>query len=570
MLLQRLKEYADERMDMPPMLYVERPIRYLIELDSAGRLLSPTPIDTADPSAPATKRGQRILAPQVQRAVGIKPLLLADNGEYTLGLAKSEASRPDRVIAVHQAYLALVDRCADATNDPAVRAVQTFLHGDPLAQLRRPDDFDPSADITFAVDGVKVIDLPAVRAFWASLNDPGANNATVMTCLVCGQERPVLDRMQAKLKGVPGGQTAGVALISANADAFESYGLEASLIAPVCADCAERFTKAANEFLGNRAHHLTIGGAKFIFWTREDVGFNLLVLDRPTPEDVRALLDSVRSGRPTDVDSTAFYATALSGSGGRAVVRDWVDTTVGQVKGQLANWFQRQAIVDLYGDTPQPLGLYTLAAATVRDASKELSPPTVRALWRAALTDTPVPSYILSRAVQRCRAEGSVTRPRAALIKLVLSSHHPDLAEDSMTQLNLDHPSAAYQCGRLLAALEQIQRLAIPGLNATLVDRFYGTASTAPASVFGNLLGGAQAHLSKLERDNKGAWVRLQSTLEEILGHIETFPRTLTLEEQGLFALGYYHQRAADNAARAAGAQRKRAAQDDSNNGSDE
>lgn len=139
-----------------------------------------------------------------------------------------------------------------------------------------------------------------------------------------------------------------------------------------------------------------------------------------------------------------------------------------------------------------------------------------------------------------------------------------------MTQLNLDHPSAAYQCGRLLAALEQIQRLAIPGLNATLVDRFYGTASTAPASVFGNLLGGAQAHLSKLERDNKGAWVRLQSTLEEILGHIETFPRTLTLEEQGLFALGYYHQRAADNAARAAGAQRKRAAQDDSNNGSDE
>jgi CRISPR-associated protein Csd1 len=84
----------------------------------------------------------------------------------------------------------------------------------------------------------------------------------------------------------------------------------------------------------------------------------------------------------------------------------------------------------------------------------------------------------------------------------------------------------------------------MPGVNATIVDRFYGTASSAPASVFGRLMRGLQPHLSKLERDRKGAWVGLQRRMEEVTRDLGTFPRTLTLQEQGLFALGYYHERA--------------------------
>ena len=123
-----------------------------------------------------------------------------------------------------------------------------------------------------------------------------------------------------------------------------------------------------------------------------------------------------------------------------------------------------------------------------------------------------------------------------------------------MVQLNPEHASAAYQCGRALAILEEIQRAAMPGVNATIVDRFYGTASTAPASVFPRLVRGARPHLAKLERDRRGAHIALQEGLiEEILGHLAGFPTTLRLREQGLFALGYYHQRAFDRAqARAA------------------
>ena len=113
-----------------------------------------------------------------------------------------------------------------------------------------------------------------------------------------------------------------------------------------------------------------------------------------------------------------------------------------------------------------------------------------------------------------------------------------------MVALEPQHPSTAYHCGRLLAVIEEIQRAALPAVNATIVDRFYGAASSTPAVVFGTLLRGAQPHLAKLERDNRGAYVNLQQRLEEVCARIGDWPATLPLKEQALFSLGYYHQRA--------------------------
>lgn len=116
-----------------------------------------------------------------------------------------------------------------------------------------------------------------------------------------------------------------------------------------------------------------------------------------------------------------------------------------------------------------------------------------------------------------------------------------------MVSLNAEEQSPAYRCGRLLAVLEQAQRLAIRP-KATIVDRFYGAASSSPRLVYPNLLKLARAHLSKLERDNPGARAAIEARIEEITSGIPSFPATLTLEEQGLFSLGYYHQRAHDRA----------------------
>ena len=544
MLLQRLRDFAEDgRFKVPPTLYSPRPIRYLIDLDSDGRLLSPTPIDNSDPGSRATRRGTQRMAPYLGRPNTIRPLLLADNAEYTLGVIQ-EGSSPERVRGKHSAYVELVEQCAAATGLPSVRAVSRFLSSASASDLALGDDFDASATTTFRVDGEFPIDSPAVQRFWADAAT--GSEARVLQCLVCGETKPVLDRLQKKVKGVPGGHMAGTSIISANKNVFESYGLRNSQIAPTCADCGEKFTEAVNHLLSDEQSHVRFPSAKVIFWTREQTQFSWgQMLNSPDQADVQAQIETLWSGgRRSDMDENAFYGAVLSASGGRTVLRDWIDTTVGEVKKKLINWFSAQSIATVRGEPPRPLGIYALAGATVRKLMD--IPATVpRSLVRCALMGTPLSRDMLNQAVRRNRAEQRVTRPRAALIKLVLTTNNREsYREGYMVELEQNNRNPAYLCGRLLYVLEDAQRAAIAGINATIVDRYFGTASTAPASVFSRLLRGAQPHLSKLQRDNRGAYHAIQRRMTEILEALPEFPRTLTLEEQGLFALGYYHQRA--------------------------
>ena len=557
MLLARLKEYADERIDQPPPLYANTPVAAIVMLDADGRAVSPQPVARIDASTARGRRGLEMVAPEVQRSSGIKPLLLADNSEYTFGRAR-DPDKQDRVGRAHAAYLDLLDRCALATEEPAVLAVQRFYELGGASQLDLGDEWDDTLKVTFEVileDGrrERPIDLPAVQAFWLEVNTPDAGSTD--QCLVCGERKPVLDRLQAKVKGIRGGQPSGTSIISANAEAFESYGLRASRTAPTCRECAESFTRGLNDLLGDARSRLVIGDATFVFWTREDSAFDLATfMQQPDPAEVRALLESIGRGRRATVrDETALYALALSASGGRAVVRDWIDTTVGRVEQHVARWFTLQRIADPRDGDPgatRPLGLFQLAASTVRaGAAADLPVTTPRALFRAALSGTPIPFEVAFQAVRRCRAEQGVTRPRAALIKLVLLSQEPELPrEDYMVALEAEHASPAYHCGRLLAVIEAVQRAALPGVNATIVDRYYGAASSTPAVVFGALLRGAQPHLARLERDRPGAYVNLQRRLEDVMSRIGDWPTTLVLRDQALFSLGYYHQRAHDRA----------------------
>jgi CRISPR-associated protein Csd1 len=550
MLLQRLIELADrleEDEKLAPPLYKERWARYVIELDEEGHLLNPQPIDLSK-AEKGRARGQPRVMPNIVRSRAVKPLLLADHAEYTLGLGR-EKTKPERVKKCHQAYLDLLEACVEATQDPVVKAVYRFLDDDPLDQLELGEDFDRSGAMIFRVDDQLVHQRRSVREFWVDHHAPKPKNGKAnMQCLICGEEKPTLKRLTGKIKGIPGGHSVGTAIISANENAYESYGLEASHIAPTCIECGDRFTKALNYLLNNDSNHVWFSNLIFVFWTSHEVTFDFgTFIQDPQDNQVRELIQSIRSGkRQREVDETSFYAVSLSGSGGRAVVRDWIGTTVGKVKASLARWFEAQAVVDAWGEPHRPLGVYALAGATVRDL-KDVPPPTYRELLRSGLSGTPLPWNLLQKAVGRSHAERDVTRSRAALIKLVMTTQSV-IKENDMVQLQTEHPETGYHCGRLLAVLESIQRNALGDINATIVDRFYGTASTAPASVFGRLLRGAQPHLSKLRRDRPGAGHALQQRLEEVLTQIPAFPHTLDLKQQGFFALGYYHQRAYDRA----------------------
>lgn len=570
MLLQKLKQYADDGRieNLAPVSYKVTPIRYVIELDEHGKWLGC--IDQAQGGSVREKRGKQTVAPHIGRSSGVRAKLLADNAEYALGIAR-DPDKQTRVDESHQAFVALVRECADQTGEAAVRGVQTFLEAGTDVRECLPVGFDPGAVVTFRVGETLPIDLPTVRNYWArrnrgeadgALDDESTTVSDRMQCLVCGQSGPVKRRLDYKWQGVPGGQSAGLAIISANAEAFVSYGLEESLIAPTCPDCGERFSKAANALLADRATSLRVGPIAYIFWTRERIDFSFgSFLDDPNPTVVRELYQSPRTARSaaSKIDDTPFYAAAISASGARVVVRDWLDTTVGRAKENLRRYFDLQRIVDWEGASP-PLTLHALALATVRKP-KNLSAGTPRALLGLALEGGALPHVIMFEAIRRCRAEGKVTRPRAALIKMVLLTNSSRLQKESLPvpqatleSLDLTNRDPAYLCGRLLAVLESIQRAALGDINATIVDRYYGTASSAPASVFSRLLRGAQPHLGKLRRDprKQAAHRALQNRLMDIMNSetgLSDFPRVLSLPSQGLFALGYYHQRAADRAA---------------------
>ena len=559
-MLDKLVEYAQRNESPAPKLYAEGSLRYVIALSRDGTCPSRQLIDQSDPSTPRNRRGTRRLLPQVQRTSGIRPLLLASPSDYTLGLPKSE-KQTDRTRAqkAHAAYVEQVEHCAAETEEPDVLAILNFLKNDPLQNLKLEDDFDNGGIITFQVDGRYVIENPAVQRFWAAVNEPDGDT---MQCLVCGENRPVLERLQSKVKGIPGGQTSGTSIISANSDAFESYGLKASQIAPICQECAEAFTLGLNDLLSGDSTRFRTGNGAFVFWTHEAHEFDFFtMMSTPDSQHVQALLESARRGRWTDLDEADFYALSLSAAGGRAVVRDWLNTTVKNVKENLALWFQRQQVAPGYDNENRYYGIAALANATVRDR-KDLPVTTPRALVKTAFSGDPVPSQILQQAIRRCQAERRVTRPRAALIKLALLSRSQqcDHQEDCMVELDKENREPGYLCGRLFNVLERAQTTAIHGVNATIADRYYGTASTAPGAVFPLLLKGVRAHLHTLNRDRRGARVTIETDMEEIMSSLDGFPKTLNLEQQGLFALGYYHQRA-ENSRQAREATARRNAQ---------
>jgi len=541
MILQQLNKDSERLIgEMPPPMFDKRPVRWLIDLKSDGtfrgwiRLSSGTEAGK-DP-------GKEMLVPFITRSSNIAPALLADTPGYVLGIM--DPKNPDRK---HQAFVDLVKKCAEKTKLPSVEAVLKFLSSEKLPDP--PEGMQEGDRITFRVDGELPIEHKKVQEFWALYtSDPRSKHGQ---CLVCGKENiPLEVNLPVKIKGVPGGQPSGTQIVSANADAFESYGLERALTSPICRQCGEKFGKALNALLSHENSYLRVGPLVYVFWSVDAPGFSpLSFLREPDPNLVKDLLSSYSTGKKVliEEDTAAFYATALSAAGGRVVVRDWLSTTVGSAKTSLARWFELQDVVDWDGSPGRPLGVREMALSLYRKVD-DIPAWVIKDLVSAALHQTLLPDSLLSLAVRRSQVaeEPKVTHSRAAVIKAVLSQNLPLEEAKNMAELNTTTKNPAYLCGRLLAVLESVQRQAVPGIKGTLVGSFFGSASSAPASVFGNLLRLAQSHLEKLRKTNEPAYHALQTRIESILADLEAFPSTLSLREQALFCLGYYHQRAAD------------------------
>jgi CRISPR-associated protein Csd1 len=393
-----------------------------------------------------------------------------------------------------------------------------------------------------------VCQRPAVRAV---VEHPETIDAVQQRCLISG-ENEVIERLHPSIKGVWGAQTSGANIVSFNLDAFNSYGKTQGFNAPIGQKTAFAYTSALNHLLrkGSR-QRLQVGDASTVFWAEkehplEDDFLALFEADRDDPDRninaVRALYraPATGTGHISD-DSTPFYVLGLAPNAARIAIRFWHHSKVGEIAGNIRQHFDDLRIVHGPRD-PEFLSLSRLLESTALQAKRDNIPPNLAGdFMRAILSGTPYPWTLLTAAIRRIRAEQRLTYPRAALIKAVLVRNHRQNPQEVAVSLDLANTNIGYRLGRLFAVLERAQEAANPGINATIRERYYGAASATPVTAFPQLLKLKNHHIAKLE--NRGQAVNLEKLLGEIMDGIDDFPPHLAMENQGRFAIGYYHQR---------------------------
>jgi CRISPR-associated protein Csd1 len=241
--------------------------------------------------------------------------------------------------------------------------------------------------------------------------------------------------------------------------------------------------------------------------------------------------------------NTRFFVLGLSPNSARIAVRFWYADSVREIAENLYQHFDDIEIVRPLSQ-PKHLSLFRLLVSTaVQGKSENIQPNLAGDIMKAILAGIPYPETLLFSLIRRIKAEREVTYPRASLIKAVLvrKTRYKNEKEEVGMSLDTNNANAGYRMGRLFAVLEKIQEEANPGINATIRDRFYGSASSVPVTVFPHLMKLKNYHIAKLE--NRGRAVNFEKQIGGIINDIKDFPSHLSLDDQGRFAVGYYHQR---------------------------
>jgi CRISPR-associated protein Csd1 len=567
MILQTLNEYYGRLFEegvVPSFGFSYEKISFELLLDSEGTLLNVNDLRNHDGKKYKSAIMEVPYTNEVNvRSSNVQPNFLVDKATYTLG--NDEDTKPKRLKECHESFLTLLDNVTKNIDDKGLIAVQKFLKvwkPEDSSSLNHWEDIATGKDgfIVFRIDGKKsyVHDQTTVKQAWEKYlscqKDDGINYSA--QCLITGK-RGKIQRLHTQFKNIQGGQQSGKSLVSFNKDktAFTSYQKESSFNAPVIVEAEFASSTALKYMLGGNNQKIQIGDATTVFWTEhksriiEIFGTIFESKNDSEVKDIRDFLNAVRSGKkPEDIDfKDRFYILGLSPNASRLSVRFWHVSTVGEMSARVAQHFDDLAICKSYDNDPEFPGMWQLLISTVphrkseKPKSDSISPVLAGPLMRSILTGSAYPRSLLTVIIGRIRADRKINYIRASLIKAYLNRNwriNKKTMEVTMA-LNKEETSTAYRLGRLFAVLEKVQKDALgKNINSTIKDRYYGSASATPKVVFPQLLRLAQHHIQKADYGKVSDMV-----IEEIIQGIEKFPAHLSLDEQGLFAIGYYHQR---------------------------
>jgi CRISPR-associated protein Csd1 len=548
MILKALYDLAVREGLMEDPDFEQRRVPWVIRIDGRGRFLG------------LFENEAKLWVPrQPKHTNRVQAHFLVCHARYVLGLSGRTGKQVGRDALCAAAFVQGTETVARDTQDSGALALLEFLKRrqeslPSILETRSSEEWSGSEEIAFAVDadgGRFVHERQALQQYWRQHRQSELRGTAASTrCLVTGQVSPPA-RLHGFVKRVPPPNPMGTALVSFNKEAFTSHSLEQGENAPISRSAAEGYVAALNYLLErtpSRAYRygVRVGNeAVTVFWTREknETPDLLAALLDPTEEEALATAESPWKGiEPVAADLTPFYALTLSGNAARLVVRDWFESTARAVKENLKRYF---ADLRLGEGEPRPLPIpRLLASLRGRGEGTGLSPDLGARLFRAALRGGAFPREIVGAALRRLRLDDArwqldcrCALIKAALLRLPSSGRQPWEVTVSLDETNRQVP---YLLGRLFAVLERLQGYALRDLNVTIRDRYFGSASATPALVFPRLLRLSVFHAAKAEG---AGW------LERIKGQVidalppEPFPRVLSLEQQGLFAIGYYHQR---------------------------
>ena len=474
-----------------------------------------------------------------------------------------EEKEREKFQAKHTFFRALLEQASDAA--PNLRGAVLLLQNEIAMQTVRDElvrqKAKPTESACFRVDGQNLLEQTDWHDWWrgfrVTLKPPKTGKTEKMRCLLTGELIEPIPT-HPKIKGLAGvgGLGTGDVLAGFDKQAFQSYGLEQASNAAMSEEIATAYTETLNQLIRNENKNSSIklGKVLAVYWYDKSVELedDLLPLLIEPPDDQAAasaelkakqLLEAIKTGKRPDLSNNIYYALLLSGASGRVMVREVMQGSFETLVTNTERWFSDLSIVnrDGSGMARNPKFL-AVAGSLVRDL-KDLPSQTIQHLWRAAITGGEISHTALAQATLRTRVDVINDNPASHARMGLIKAYHLRKGDSHMQpHVNPNHPSPAYHSGRLLAVFANLQRAALGDVGAGVVQRYYTAASQTPGLVVGRLAANAKNHLSKLE--SRLAWW-FEDQIADVMVSINEIPRTLTLEQQSLFALGYYQQIAA-------------------------
>ena len=565
MILHALTQYYQRKAESDGGIAQEgfenKEIPFIIVIDKQGNFIQ---LEDTRELKGKKKVGRTFLVPKGLGRSGSKSYevsnLLWDHYGYVLAYAGEKGQ--EQADKQHVSFTANVNELKQALPDDAgVAAVAAFLaSAEEKSKVMQAANWAECAKVKGCNLSFRLVDeavdlvcqSKAVQEYVSQANQVKSDNVQKGICLVTGKPAPIA-RLHNVIKGV---NAKPAPFTSVNLSAFESYGKEQGFIFPVGEQAMFEYTTALNTLLAGE-NRFRIGDVTAICWSAKPTPLeeHLASLingggkDNPDAyiDAVKSLYKSLYNGKYTEPDGKEkFYLLGLSPNSARIVVRFWYETTVAALSESIAAWYDDlQMVRGENSPYPEYMPLPRLLGNLVLDGKMENLPSDLIAqITDAALNNQVLPVSLLQAALRRNKAEQKITYGRASLLKAYINrairaGRLKNMKELTMS-LDRNRQDIGYVLGRLFAVLEKTQTEANPGLNATIADRYFGSASSTPIAVFGTLMRLLPHHLNKLEFEGRA--VQLQWEIRQILEHCQKFPNHLNLEQQGLFAIGYYHE----------------------------